>query len=304
VEYYARGKVQLLEIRMRGQAPVVGKRLSELKFDHPFLIVAILRDENMIIPRGDDIIMEDDLLFIMAATRQMVYIENLLGQVRVPIEEVTILGGGRIGFNLAKILEQTHIKVKLIEKEFNKCQLISGQLRKTLVINGDGTDISLLDEEDIPKSQVLIAVTGDDKVNLLVSLLAKHLGIAKTVAQIRRSDYIPLVEKVGVDVAVSPRMLTTGAILKYIRRGQIISVTLLGGAKAEMLELVAPRGGKIINTPLKRLRFPRGVIIGAIAREEQVIVPTGDDCILPGDLVIVFALPKAVHKVEELFEGR
>ncbi|MBO8169818.1 MAG: Trk system potassium transporter TrkA [Thermoanaerobacteraceae bacterium] len=304
VEYYAGGRVQLLEISVDGSAPVIGKRLAELDFDIPYLIVAILRDQRMIIPRGDDVIKSGDILFIMAETREMIYIEHFLGQVRVPVEEVTILGGGSIGFNLARILENKNYKVKIIEKDYKKCQALSSQLQKTLVINGDGTDLSLLEEEDIANSDLLVAVTGDDKVNLLVSLLAKHLGVSKTIAQIRRSDYVPLVEKVGIDVAVSPRMLTAGAILKHIRRGDIISVTLLGGAKAEMLELVAPCSGKIVNTPLQNLKFPRGVLIGAIARGEQVIVPTGADVIRPGDLVMVFALPHAVKKVEELFAGR
>ena len=304
VEYYAGGHVQLLEICVDDHAPIIGKRLADLKFDIPYLIVAVLREQEMIIPRGEDIIKEKDLLFVMAETSEMIHIEHLLGKSRVHIGEVTILGGGRIGYNLAKILERSSYKVKIIEKDYRKCQLLSSQLGRTLVIHGDGTDISLLEEEDISQSDMLVAVTGDDKVNLLVSLLAKHLGVKKTVAQIRRSDYIPLVEKVGIDVAVSPRMLTAGAILKHIRKGDIISVTLLGGAKAEMLEMVAPDSGRIINRPLQKIRFPRGIIIEAIARGNKVIVPTGKDSILAGDLVMVFALPTAVTKVEELFAGR
>jgi trk system potassium uptake protein TrkA len=127
------------------------------------------------------------------------------------------------------------------------------------------------------------------------------LGAKKTAAQIRRSDYVPLIEKVGIDVAVSPRMLTAGAILQFIRRGDIVSVTLLGSAKAEMIELVVPDSSKIVKKPLKKLKFPRHAIIGAIVRGNDVIVPTGDDFINPGDRVMVFALPEAIKKVEKFF---
>lgn len=131
--------------------------------------------------------------------------------------------------------------------------------------------------------------------------MAKHLGVKKTIAQIRRSDYLPLIERVGIDVAVSPRLLTAGAILKFIRRGDIVSVSLLSGAKAEMIELIIPENSKITNKYLKDLAFPNGAIIGSICRKDEILIPTGNDYLLPGDRVIIFALPKAVSKVENFF---
>lgn len=301
VEYYADGKVQLLELYIKKDSPVVNKSLIEINFPKPNLIVAILRDEKMIIPRGSDVLKPGDLIFVIAETKNMLAVEKVLGEKRTKVENVIILGGGRIGYYLAKILEKKPVSVKVIDKDLEVCRKISSELNDTLVLHGDGTDISLLEEEDTGKADMFIAVTNDDKVNLLVSLLAKHLGAKKTAAQIRRSDYVPLIEKVGIDVAVSPRMLTAGAILQFIRRGDIVSVTLLGSAKAEMIELVVPDSSKIVKKPLKKLKFPRHAIIGAIVRGNDVIVPTGDDFINPGDRVMVFALPEAIKKVEKFF---
>ncbi len=301
VEYYADGKVQLLEVVIKEDSPVINKRLIEIDFPKPNLIVAILRDEKMIIPRGTDYIRPGDLVFIIAETKNMLAVEKVLGKKRTKMEHVVILGGGRIGYHLAKILEKKPVTVKVIDSDIEVCREISSELEDTLVLNGDGTDLSLLEEEDVANTDMFVSVTNDDKVNLLVSLLAKHIGAKKTAAQVRRSDYISLIEKVGVDVAVSPRMLTAGAILQFIRRGDIVSVTLLGSAKAEMLELMVPNNKRIINKSLKSLKFPKDAIIGAIVRDNSVIVPTGDDFITKNDRVMVFALPEAIKRVEKFF---
>ncbi|HHX50724.1 MAG TPA: Trk system potassium transporter TrkA [Clostridia bacterium] len=302
VEYYAQGSVQLLELRLSEKAPIVSTKLRDLRLPHRFLIVAILRNEKMIIPRGDDILYPEDLIFIIAKTTEMLDIEKLLGTTHTDIKSVIILGGGRLGIYLASLLEKKNLSVKIIDKDLSQCHRCVENLQNVLVINGDGTDLTLLEEEDTGTTDLFVAATGDDKVNLLVSLLAKHLGAKKTIAQIRRSDYATLVEKVGVDITVSPRILTASAILKFIRKGDIVSVTLLGGAKAEMLEFIAPENSKVVNKPLRVLKFPVGAIIGAIGRQQKVIIPSGDDLILPGDHVIVFALPEAIKKVEHFFQ--
>ena len=301
VDYYADGKVQMLELQLTKDSPVANKQLKDIKFPKPNLIVAILRNEKMIIPRGDDQLKPDDLVFVLAETTNMVAIEKVLGQERIKTENVTILGGGRIGFYLAQLLEKQGYTVKLIEKNIEVCKQISQKLTNTLVLQGDGSDITLLEEEEVGQADFFVAVTNDDKVNLLVSIIAKHLGAKRTIAQIRRTEYVPLVEKVGIDVAVSPRLLTAGAILRFIRKGDIVSVSLIGGAKAEMIELIAQSHSRAIGKQLKDLKFPKDAIIGAIVRGEEVIVPTGINSISPLDRVIVFALPKAISKVEEFF---
>ncbi len=301
VEYYADEKIQLLELVIPENAPIVNKHLKDLNIPYRFIIVALLRKEKMIIPRGNDIIKENDIIFLLAKTADMVHIEKFMGKERTKTKNVMILGGGRIGYYLAKILETKKMGVKIIEKDLQRCRELSKKLDSTLVLHGDGSDIDLLKEEGAGEVDAFVALTEDDKLNLLVSLLAKHLGVKKTIAQIRRSDYVPLMERIGIDVAVSPRLLTASAILKFIRKGRIISISLINGDKAEMIELVVPDKSKIVNKHLRDLSFPEGAIIGSIYRGDDVFIPSGNDYIVPGDRVVVFALPKAVHKVETFF---
>lgn len=300
-EHYAGGKIQLLEIRLPAGAPVAGKRLKELPSPNPYLILAVLRGEKMLIPRGDDYLHVGDRVFVLAPSRQMKHVEHLLGQKRIRTQRLVIMGGNRTAYYLAQKLVNKKIEIKVIEKDRQQCEIISNMLPHVTVFHGDGIDLSLLQEEDIGQADLFVAATGDDKVNLLASLLAKHLGAQKAIATVGRSDYTGLMEKVGIDVVISPRLLTAAAILKFVRRGEIVAVSLLGQDKAEMIELIVPQDYKYANKSLQLLNFPRHAIIGAIARGEEVIVPGGNDYILPGDHVIVFALPKAVGAVQDFF---
>ena len=302
VEYFADGQIQLLELRLTESALIVGKKLSELDLAGNALIVAISRSGKMIIPRGEDQLEVDDIVFIVARTEEMIDVEKLMGKSRAAIEKVIILGGGRIGYYLAKLLEEKRIQVKIIEKNRKKCKVISGKLDHTLVLNGDGTDIDLLKEEGAGEVDLFVSVTGDDKLNLLVSLISKHLGVKNTITVIRRSDYIPLVERVGIDVVVSPRSLTTSTILKLIWPKEVVSVSFLGGADAETMELIVPERCRANHRKLKELKFPKGAILGSIMRNNTAIVPIGDDVIMPGDRVMVFTLPEAVSRVNDFFE--
>jgi trk system potassium uptake protein TrkA len=257
----------------------------------------------MIVPRGDDYLYAADHIYVMANTSDMPEVIKALGIKRKKIEHVCILGAGRTGFYLAQIIEQHKIPVntKIIEKNLKRARDVSSKLNTTLVIHGDGSDLNFLQSENIGQSDLLVAVTNDDKLNLLSCLIAKNLGVAKTIAKIKRTDIIPLMEQIGIDVVFSPRILTAGAILKYIRRGDIVSVTVLGEERAEMIEMLANPGSPSINKTLQKIKFPNGSVIGAIVRNDNVIIPSGDDEIKAGDLLMVFTLSKSVHKVEKLF---
>jgi trk system potassium uptake protein TrkA len=307
VEYFAEGKVQLLELKVAENFYIANKALKQLNIQYPFVIVAILRNGQMLIPRGEDVILANDLIFVMAKTDDMEKIEELIGTKRAVIENIVILGGGRVGYYLAKRLEETsnRIKsVKIVEKDLMKCQEIANNLTNTLILHGDGTDTEFLKDEQIGQADLFVAVTSDDKANLLVSLIAKHLGVKKTICQVRRSDFAPLVEQVGIDIAVTPRELAAAAILKFIRRGKIVSITLLSGDKAEIIEMIVPDNCSNVNIPLKNLKFPKGAILGAILRKGQAIIPTGEEQIGVGDQVIVFALPQAIKAVEQFFDKK
>lgn len=303
VLYYGKGKIQLLELKIAKDAPVTNQYIKDLKFNYPFLIIAIFRKGKLIIPRGSDQLLHDDIIFILGKTKEMIRIERFLGTERKRANKVTILGGGFTAFHLAKILEARKYSVKIIEKEYKRCVDTAANLNTTMVLHGDATDIDLLKAEGTSNTDVFVCLTDDDKLNLLVSLIAKHLGAKRAIAQVRRSDYIDLMESVGIDVGVSPRTLTANAILKFINRGRnVVSVTLLSNESAEMIEVIITPDAKVANKKIRDLSFPQGAIVGSICRnDEQVIIASGEEQLKPGDMVTVFALPGAISKVLEYF---
>jgi len=188
------------------------------------------------------------------------------------MQDVLILGGSNIGIQTASLLNKIGIKTKLIEVNKAKCEKIAEILPQTLVINGDGTNIDLLKEEGIETIDGFVAVTGYDEENLLVSLLAKHLGTKKVIAKISRTNYIPILEKIGINAVVNPRLTTASAILRFLRRGEMISLTLLKEGGAEVVELIVHKYNKLINKPLKTIDFPNNTIVGAIIRGVKILL--------------------------------
>jgi len=303
VDYYADGKVQLLELEVKADSPILGKCIKDLDTSVPYNIVSIARKHKMLVPSGDDTFQMGDHINVIAQTVQMREVERILGFHTRKVEQVTILGGGRTGCYLAQMLEfcRPAINIKIIERDLFRARQIAQKLKHTLIIHGDGSDYEILEQENIAHSDIFVAVTDDDKVNLLCSLIARSLGVKKTVCQIKRTDVMPLVEQIGIDAILSPRMLTAGAILKYMRVGDIISVTLFGEERAEMLELLAQPGAAAVGKDLRNLKLPSSSVIGAVVRNEQVIIPDGNFKINAHDRLMVFALPKHLHKTEQLF---
>ncbi len=303
VVYYAQGMVQMLELKIPPQAPVANKCLKEINYQSPFVIVAIFRDGQMLVPRGDDRILPNDIIFLLGKTKEMVRIEKLLGTERKKAERVMILGGDFAGYHLARILEQRKYSVKIIEREYKRCVDVCNSLKNTMILHGDATDIDFLKSEGVSDVDAFVCLTDDDKMNLLVSLIVKHLGAKKIITQVRRSDYISLMEDVGIDVGISPRTLIANAILRFINRNtNVLSVTLLSQESAELIELVVTKDSKIANKKLKNLNFPKGAIVGTIYRKKQVIIPSGEDSFMPGDTVVVFALPQKIASVMDFFK--
>lgn len=215
-----------------------------------------------------------------------------------------IIGAGRIGRHLAIMLEKVGISVKVIDKDMERCQELAEILDEGLVLCGEGTDIDLLTEEGVGEADAVMCLTDDDKLNLLIALLAKHLGAPKTFVRVGRSDYISLMEKVGVDVVLSPRILTAGVILRQVRRSDVVSVSLLEGAKAEAMEIIVSASSPVSNKKLKDAKLPKNSLIGSVVRGDEIIIPNGDTVLKPEDRVIVFALPDTVHTVVRLFESK
>lgn len=299
VNYYAKGKITLLELRIEKGNPVVNCALKEIHGQYHFLVAAILREDTLIIPRGDDQILLGDRVFLIGRTDQMREIENYLGFHRQTIHSVMLVGGSRVAFYLTQLLEKRGLEVKIIEKDYKHCKFLAGQLNEAIILNGDGSDIDLLQDEGVQESDLFVALTEDDKLNILVSLMAKRLGAGRTIAQVRRSDYLPLIEAVGIDVAISPRLLTAEAVLRFVRNSEFLSISVLEKGSAEVYEIIVnSRMKRLINRPIKELGLPKGILIGARFRNNDAVIPSGSDVLLPGDRIIIFAAAATVRKVE------
>jgi len=303
VQSFAGGKVQLFELKVEESFPFINQQLKAITFKYPILVAAIYRNDKIIIPGGEEKIIAGDNLYVLIKKDYFLELNEIFNQKPLSVQNVIILGGSRIGIQAALILTKLGISTKLIERDKEKCEKIAESLPHTLVINGDGTNIDLLKSEGVETTDGFVAVTGYDEDNLLVALLAKHLGAKKVIAKVDRTNYIPILEKIGVDAVVNPRMTTASAILRFIRRGKIISLTLLKEGEAEVIELIVSPHSKIINTPLKKANLPQNSIIGAIVRKDEVIIPHGDDIIQPEDKIIIFALSSDIKEIEKIFNG-
>ncbi|HIZ76731.1 MAG TPA: Trk system potassium transporter TrkA [Firmicutes bacterium] len=303
VEFYGDGRVVLLEFRIGETSSVANRQLKDIKTDHSYLIVGIVRDGNMIIPGGEDYIKENDFLFLITTVNKMDEVEQTFGQSRKKAQNIIIVGGDTISYYLASELEAKGLNIKIFEEDFEQCKILSERLNDALIIHGDATDLQLLRDENVEESDLFAAITDDDHFNVLSAVLAKQLGAPRTVAQLKMSDYIPLVEKIGIDQSISPRILAAGAIMKYVRLSNIVSVTLIGDANAQVLEIEAPQKSHHINVPLMELEFPKNAILGTIIRGDDIIIPKGSDVILPGDRMIIFTLPEASRAAEKFFQN-
>jgi len=303
VQNFAGGKVQLFELKIEEGLPFINQQLKAVSFKYPILVAAIYRKDKIIIPDGEEKIIAGDNLYVLIKKDNFSGLNEIFNEKPLNMQNVMILGGSRIGIQTALILTKLGINNKLIERDKEKCEKIAESLPHTLVINGDGTNVDLLKSEGIETTDGFVAVTGYDEDNLLVALLAKHLGTKKVIAKVDRTNYIPILEKIGVNAVVNPRMTTASAILRFIRRGKIISLTLLKEGEAEVIELIVNPNSKIINKPLKKANLPQNTIIGAIVRKDRVIIPHGNDIIQPEDKIIIFALSSDIKKIEKIFDG-
>ncbi len=305
VANFAEGRVQLVGLVVREGAPVVGKRLAELDGDlrdYHYVLAAILRDGKTFIPDGSSSIQAGDQIYVLSPSSQVPSIPPLAGYEPFDLKRVMIAGGSAEGLFLAEILEEHGIECTILDHDRRRCLELAEALPRSLVLHADATDLELLEMEGVSGIDGFVAATGHDETNLLASLLAKTVGARRVVSLVEKFDYLPLVPRVGLDAAVSPRMSAVNAILRYIRRGRVMTVATLKGIEAEAIEFRVAEGAPIANQVIMELDFPDGAIIGTIIRGEAIIIPRGPDRILPGDEVIVFALPEAIPEIEKLFD--
>lgn len=306
VAEFADGQVDLLGYEVYKGNPSVGKSLQQIQAMQPqnnFVIAAIIRDHHTIIPRGNDVIEAGDKIYLVARKKDIMDVEAVFQFTSHMPKDVFIIGGGIIGYTVAKALEKKKINVRLIERSPAICDRLTGQLDKTVVLNFDGLEAHDLLEEGIDQAGLVIAVTNSDTTNILASLLAKHHGAQKCITKISKPDFIPMLGKLGIDVGLSPRLVAADMILRFVRGGgKILSVATLLGADAEVVEILLTEDKEdVTGIPLMSLSFPRDAVLGAIVRKKKVIIPSGQTKLKLGDTLVIFFAKNAMAQVEAFF---
>jgi trk system potassium uptake protein TrkA len=300
---FADGRIKFVGIYLDKNSQLSGIKLSEIPdkiTGTRLLVAAVVRDEELIIPGGDDYLMPGDLVYFISEEDKLQETLAVFDKDDQPLKRALIVGGGNIGFRLAKSLEKNSIYCKIIENNPDRCAEIAEELNRTIVLCGDGSDQVLLAEENIQDIEVVITLTNNEETNILASLLAKRMGAKKSIAKISKFSYFPIMKTIGIEKVVSTRLSAINTILRHIRRGKVLSDISLKGVQAEVMEALALETSGIVDKPLKKISFPKGAIVAGIIRNDDIIIPTGDSVIRPKDRVIIFARRPAIPKVEKI----
>ena len=300
VETFAEDNIEVAEVALKEDSPVAGYLVKDVELPEGSLIVGVVRDSETIVPQGDTELRAGDHVFLISERKSINRVVRAVSTDTEKVDEVMIFGGGKIGLRLALILEQEGISVKIVEKDEERAQYVASRLRKGLVLHDEGISRDFLLQERVDRTGAFIAATGDDRANLLAVMYAKQLGTKRTISVVSRAEFAPLSEALGVDIAISPRLITAGAILRFVRKGDVMAVNVLESG-AEMIEMRVPESCRVAGKPLSKVGFPEGAIVGAVLRNGDVVIPTGDEVLQQGDDAVVFTVESSVDEVERLF---
>lgn len=306
-EFFAKGQIQMIGVVVDGSSKMVNQPLRKITMPRDSIVAAIERKNGeFLVPDGSAVIYPEDKIFMVGRRGMLSEVSWLIQKKESRALNVVILGGGRIGLQVAEMLElskKNQVSVKIIEKSEECCNQIAGRLKKTLILHGDATDLSFLRQEEIQDTDVLVAATGDDRTNILSSILARQFGVKRTICEVINMEYFSLFQDVGIEHVISPRLLTAAQILRLIRKGDILSMSLLEDGKMEVMELKLDSSARVAHKKVQNAGIPKGILVGAILRDDEVILPGGGDYLLPGDRLIIFASPKLNHHIDRLFAG-
>ena len=304
VEDFAEGRVRLFETKVRRKSPLANIPLKDLDIPKSILAAMIFRDHRMIVPHGDDCLMAHDNVYFVGETGAIEnFSKNLVRSDARKVSRAVIIGAGRAGRFTARELDKQDVQVKIFDTNRERCRLIAAKLSgASMAINADGTNLELLQSEGVADADVMICLTGDDKLNLLLALMGRHMGVKKTIVKVDRYDYIELMEKVGVDIVLSSRVLAASEVLAFVRRGGIVSVSLLEGAKAEAIEVVVQAGARVSGKKLMDAALPRVCLVCGYVRGSDTFVPNGHTVLEPGDRAIIIVKVKHSKNVLKYFQ--
>ena len=300
-EVFEGGRIRLLEYRLESDSPLVAGPIASLHLPHGALIAAVKRRDSIEIPRGDTRLAAGDKIIMMGTPEAMAAAEpHVHGAALKGVQLVTIIGGGDVGFRLAQRLDASRAAdVRIIERDTQRGELLAASLRHALVLNGDGTDLELLEAEEIGRSDVLVSVIDNDERNLFASLLGRQLGVRKIITRVSRRANLRLFERVGIDVALSARGAAVASVVHQIQGGRANLLAVLEEGQATIVELEVPAGYRA--RALSEMNAPPQSIVGAILRGSEVIIPRGPDQIRPRDRLLVFATAASVGRVRDYF---
>ena len=299
-EHFADGKARLLEYKIQENSLLENKKVRECNFPDDSLLVGITRQSELFIPNGDTILQKDDKVICMGTPSSLDILAGRFFHEKELVRNAAIIGGGTVGMMLAKNLEKLKIKTKIFEKSEKRCEFLASELQHTLIINGDGTNIQLLNEEGIEDCDVVISVTNNDEKNLLCSLLAKQTGVKRVVTRVSTNTNVQLFEKVGIDVAISSNIAVIKEIRNDLNENDVDILATVEQGKGEVLELDAPE--KFHSKKVMDLKLPTGAIIGIIQRKNKILIPKGNTLIMKGDSLIIFTTRSNSQELKKFFK--
>lgn len=300
---FENGKINLLGLDITEDATIVGKtmaQIAELSPVRDYVVVAIRRDQQTIIPKGDTVVHANDHLFVITHANGMERVLEVTGRRKIQIDDIMIIGGSRTGRHLARKLSR-NFHVKLVEQDPEMAEEIASSHPEVLVLNFDGTDVEKLEEEGLKNTDVLVAVTGNSETNVLTCLVAKDRGVKKTIAMVENIEYLSLTQSIGIDSLINKKLAAANFIYRYIRRGDFVTLSTIHGIDSEVMEFNVTSKCDVTEKAIKDLNLPKGAIIGGVIRNNEGLIPNGDFIIQPQDKVVVFAKSECAKKVSRYF---
>jgi trk system potassium uptake protein TrkA len=306
IAVFAEGALQVMSLPVIEGAPAAGKSLARIASeigDVSMLTAAIDRNGQTLVPTGASTIEVGDRVYLVVTPGTIGLAHEQCGHKRSTLKRVMIAGGSVEAYYLGQLLRQHQVQATLLVADRERAQELAEKLDKALVLNGDATDVELLELEGVGGMDAFVALTDQDQNNILSALVAKHAGAKQVITLVNKIEYVPLARRIGLDAAVSPRLSAANAIMGHIRRGSVTKVSTFKHTEAEAISFNVSAQSPIISRPLADIELPEGTLVAAISRGGQVIVPRGRDTLEAGDTAIIFALPDAVADVVKLFPG-
>jgi trk system potassium uptake protein TrkA len=302
--FFADDKLVLLHARPSMSVDIYGKPLRQLQGPDGWILVGVLQGLRLTVPRGDTILMPGQEIYAVGHTETAKEFLRAIGVESTPPRNVVIAGAGHVGHWLAKRLVEQKIQVTVIERQQKKALSLASEAADALVLRGDATNPELLREAGAQHADYFVAATQADEANAISSFLARELGARLVVTLYQRPEFLNVLRAARVDIALSPRLVTAGTILRTIHPREILSLDLIETGDAEVVEFAVPANCKVIHDPLRKLKFPEGSIVGAVMRGDERHVPGGDFTFQPGDRALVFTLANALPALEKMFRAK